>query len=406
MLRSEGRILCTHAGSLIRPPELRSFLELQHAGTPYDEEAFESCLRDSVGEVVRRQLEAGLDVVDDGEFGKPILWNSYINERLSGVERDLEGPPGEFPPTNDARLFPEFWAEYLGSQGYDPQETRGYLCTGPISYTGHAAMQRDIDNLLGAGAPNAFLPVVAPASVSGIRWETVYASEDEFLYAVADALREEYKLILDAGLFLQVDDAFIPWMYDIMVPPGTLDDYRAWARSRVEILNHALRDLPAERIRYHICWGSFNAPHVGDVGAEHVLDIVLGVNASYFLVEMANPRHEHEWRLWEDLKLPEGKVLVPGVISHATNVVEHPRLVAERLVRLAHLVGRENVMGGTDCGFAQGPFIQRVHPTIMWAKLESLAAGARLASDELWGAGAGGLPQGRAVTFGRLSPQN
>jgi 5-methyltetrahydropteroyltriglutamate--homocysteine methyltransferase len=228
--------------------------------------------------------------------------------------------------------------------------------------------------------------VVAPASVFGIEWEGVYSSEEEFLYAIADALREEYKLILDAGLLLQVDDAFIPWMFDIMVPPGTLADYRRWAESRIEILNHALRDLPEDRIRYHICWGSFNAPHVGDVPARDILDIVLKVRARYYLVEMANPRHEHEWRVWESLKLPEGKVLVPGVISHSTNVVEHPELVAERLVRLAKLVGRENLMGGTDCGFAQGPFIQRVHPTIMWAKLGALAEGARLATRELWGA--------------------
>jgi 5-methyltetrahydropteroyltriglutamate--homocysteine methyltransferase len=338
---------------------------------------------------VRKQLEVGIDIPDDGEFGKPILWNTYINERLDGVERDASRPPAEFPPTNDARLFPEFWAEYVGSQGFDPADTLGYTCTGPVSYKGHEAMRRDIDNLLRAGAPDAFLPVVAPASVNGIRWEDVYSSEEEFLYAVADALREEYKLILDAGLMLQVDDAFIPWMYDLMVPPGTLEDYRRWAKSRVEILNHALRDLPPDRIRYHICWGSFNAPHVGDVGAEHVLDIVLEVNAGYYLVEMANPRHEHEWRLWEDLTLPEGKVLVPGVISHSTNVVEHPKLVAERLTRLAKVVGRENVIGGTDCGFAQGPFIQRVHPTIMWAKLDALAQGARLATRELWGAKAG-----------------
>jgi len=385
-MSSEERILTTHAGSLVRPPALRALLELQHRGEPYDEEELERVLRSSVAEVVREQAVAGIDVVSDGEFGKPILWNAYINGRLNGVEKDAAAAPSGLPPTNDARLFPEFWAEYAGSQGFDPADQRGFKCVGPVSYSGHAAMRRDIDNLLASGAPNAFLPVVAPASVFGIEWQDVYSSEEEFLYAIADALREEYKLILDAGLTLQVDDAFIPWMYDIMVPPGTLADYRHWADSRIEILNHALRGLPEERIRYHICWGSFNAPHVGDVGAEHILDIVLKVRARYYLVEMANPRHEHEWRVWEDLRLPEGKVLVPGVISHSTNVVEHPRLVAERLVRLGKLVGRSNVMGGTDCGFAQGPFIQRVHPTIMWAKLSSLAEGAALATRELWGA--------------------
>jgi 5-methyltetrahydropteroyltriglutamate--homocysteine methyltransferase len=251
-------------------------------------------------------------------------------------------------------------------------------------------MQRDIDNLARAtestSVTGAFLPVVAPASVSGISWDGVYSTEEEFLYAIADALRDEYRLILDAGLELQVDDAFIPWMYDLMVQPATLEDYRRWAESRVEILNHALRGLPQERIRYHICWGSFNAPHVGDVEAIQLIDIVLKVNAGAYLIEMANPRHEHEWRIWDDVRLLDGKVLIPGVISHVTNVVEHPDLVAERLVRLARIVGRENLVGGTDCGFAQGPFIQRVHPTIMWAKLEALAEGARVATRQLWGA--------------------
>jgi 5-methyltetrahydropteroyltriglutamate--homocysteine methyltransferase len=191
-------------------------------------------------------------------------------------------------------------------------------------------------------------------------------------------------MILDAGLLLQVDDAFLPYTYDVMVPPWSFDEYRRWAALRIEALNHALRGLPPDRIRYHVCWGSFNAPHMGDVPASDILDLILEVNAGFYLIEMANPRHEHEWRLWEDTALPDGKVLVPGVISHSTNVVEHPELVAQRLVRLARLVGRENLMGGTDCGFAQGPLIQRVHPSIMWAKLRALAGGAALASLELW----------------------
>ena len=186
--------------------------------------------------------------------------------------------------------------------------------------------------------------------------ESPYATEEEFIYAVADVLRVEYEAILDAGLILQVDDAFLPWTYDLMVPPATMEEYRAWAQLRVDALNHALRGLPEERIRYHICWGSFNTPHVGDVPAKDIIDLVLQVNAGSYLIEMANPRHEHEWRIWEDVKLPEGKVLIPGVITHQTNVVEHPELVAERLTRLAKLVGRENVQGGTDCGFSQGPF--------------------------------------------------
>jgi 5-methyltetrahydropteroyltriglutamate--homocysteine methyltransferase len=389
MPTSTERIPTTHVGSLIRPPRLREFLSAIREHATYDQAAFESCLRESVLEVVQRQAQAGIDIVSDGEFGKQILWNAYINERLEGVEKDPAPPPAPFPPSNDARLFPEFWAGYAGSQGFDHTDAVGFLASGPISYRGHAAITRDIENLTGALATvdvtDGFLTAVAPASVAGIGWQEVYASEEDFLYAVADALHEEYRLIIESGLMLQVDDAFIPWMYDLMVPPGTLEDYRRWAASRVEIVNHALRGLPPERVRYHICWGSFNAPHVGDVAAADIIDIVLAVNAGWYAIEMANPRHEHEWRVWEDTKLPEGKVLIPGVISHATNVVEHPLLVAERLERLGRLVGRENLAGGTDCGFAQGPFIQRVHPTIQWAKLEALAEGAAIASGRLWG---------------------
>ncbi|HEY1776637.1 MAG TPA: cobalamin-independent methionine synthase II family protein [Solirubrobacteraceae bacterium] len=383
------RIPTTHVGSLIRPPRLREFLSAIREHAAHDEAAFETCLRESVFEVVARQAQTGIDIVSDGEFGKPILWNAYINERLAGVEKDPSAVPAPFPPSNDARLFPEFWADYASSQGFDHNDAVGFVAGGPISYRGHAAITRDIANLTAAlgevDVSDGFLTAVAPASVSGIRWEDAYSSEEDFLYAVADALHEEYRLIIESGLMLQVDDAFVPWMYDLMVPPGTLEDYRRWASSRVEMVNHALRGLPPERIRYHICWGSFNAPHVGDVPAADIIDIVLAVNAGWYAIEMANPRHEHEWRVWEDTKLPEGKVLIPGVISHATNVVEHPQLVAERLERLGRLVGRENVAGGTDCGFAQGPFIQRVHPTIQWAKLEALAEGAAIASGRLWG---------------------
>jgi 5-methyltetrahydropteroyltriglutamate--homocysteine methyltransferase len=204
------------------------------------------------------------------------------------------------------------------------------------------------------------------------------------MFGLAEALREEYRAIVDAGLMVQIDDAFLPYMYERMVPPATMDEYRDWARLRLEALNHALEGIPPERARYHICWGSWNGPHVFDVEIKEIIDLILKLNVGYFLFENANPRHEHEWRIWESVD-PGGKVLVPGVISHATNVVEHPELVAERLVRLAKLVGRENVMGGTDCGFAQSPFAQRVHPTIMWAKLRSLAEGAKIASAELWG---------------------
>jgi 5-methyltetrahydropteroyltriglutamate--homocysteine methyltransferase len=253
-------------------------------------------------------------------------------------------------------------------------------------------LQRDIGNFtLAVAAARAaghdvagFLPVVAPASVAYNRQDVHYGSEEEYVYAVAAALHEEYRAIIDAGLMLQIDDAHLPMMYDNIVNPGTPGDFRKWARLRIDALNHALEGIPAERCRYHICWGSFNSPHVGDVPFKEIADLVLSVNAGGYAIEMANPRHDHEWRVWEELPLPDDKVLIPGVIAHTTNVVEHPELVADRIVRLAELVGRERVIGGTDCGFAQGPYVRRVHPTIMWAKLDALVQGARLAAERLW----------------------
>lgn len=384
------RILTTHVGSLVRPPGLRTLLERQRDNEAVDEAEFEQCLHKSVCEVVQQQARAGIDVVSDGEFGKFISWSSYVNFRLSGIEHhpDEADDNVQPPPSTDARLFPDFWAEYQATQNLATDRGTGWVCTGPVAYRGHSAIQRDIDNLKagleGVSVAGGFLPVVAPASVWGIRWEGGhYGSEEEFVFAVAEALREEYRAIIGAGLYVQIDDACLPWMYDLMVPPASLQDYRTWAELRVEALNHALRGLPQDRVRYHICWGSFNAPHVGDIPARDIIDLVLRVDAGHYLIEMANPRHEHEWQLWETVKLPEGKTLVPGVISHATNIVEHPELVAQRLVRLARLVGSENVIGSTDCGFAQGPFTRRVHPSIQWAKLRSLAEGAELATQQL-----------------------
>jgi 5-methyltetrahydropteroyltriglutamate--homocysteine methyltransferase len=229
-----------------------------------------------------------------------------------------------------------------------------------------------------------FLPVAAPASVIPDRKNEYYASEDECLAAIAKAMRTEYRAIVDSGLLLQLDDARFAVTYDRMVPPATLQEYRSWVAKHVEVMNAALEGIPEERVRYHVCWGSWPGPHVTDVPLQDVVDLILRVRAGAYLIEGANPRHEHEWRVWEKAKLPPGRKLVPGVISHATNIVEHPELVAERLSRYARVVGRENVMAGTDCGFAQGPFHRRVHPSIMWAKLEALAEGARLARRELW----------------------
>ena len=286
--------------------------------------------------------------------------------------------------------FPEFYAEYFPVQNLkSPPVPMVSVCHGPITYTGQALIQRDIANLQAATAKvpvaGAFLPVVAPFSAFPTFKNEYYRDEESVLRALAEAMRHEYKAIVDAGFLVQIDDAFLPFMYERLVPPMTLPQYRSWAEKRVDALNHALEGIPQERTRYHVCWGSWNGPHTFDVPLKDIVDLILKVRVGGYLFEAANPRHEHEWRVWESVKLPANRVLIPGAISHATNVVEHPELVAERLVRLARIVGPENVMGGTDCGFAQGPFIRRVHPTIQWAKLRSLAQGAKLASEQLWG---------------------
>ena len=385
MSSSSDRICTTHVGSLIRPPELTKYIEAIDNGVVVDQSAFDRCLAGSVAEVVRRQQQAGVDIVSDGEFGKFRSWSFYVLDRLGGIEeRAVEAARGA---GRDQLLFPDFYAEYFPTQKLPKRGTA--VCVGPITYKGQAAVQKDIAifkaALSGAAVVDAFLPVVAPASAVPRHKNEYYKNDEEFLFKLAEALREEYKAIVDAGLMVQIDDAFLPYMYDVAFAAEDLAEYRKWASVRIDALNHAISGLPEERIRYHICWGSFNTPHVTDVPLKDIVDLVLKVKAGAYCIEMANPRHEHEWRVWESVKLPSGRKLIPGVISHTTNVVEHPELVAERLTRLARLVGRENVFGGTDCGFAQSPHVRRVHPSIMWAKLEALAEGARLASRELWG---------------------
>jgi len=388
MKRSTDRILTTHVGSLIRPPALQEFLRAKQAGKPYDRAGYESCLKQSVAEVVRQQAEVGIDVVSDGEFGKSISWSQYVLERLSGFERrPIEAGANPFTRGVDREKFAEFYAELDAREGV--ATTIEAVCVGPISYSGQAELKRDIDNfkaaLNGVDVEEAFMPVAAPASVIPDRKNEYYASEEELIRAIGAAMRTEYKTIIDAGFVLQLDDARAAVTYDRMVPPKSFDEYRKWLALQVDVLNEAIAGLPADRIRYHVCWGSWPGPHASDVPLKDIVDLVLGMKVGAYVIEGANPRHEHEWRVWERAKLPAGRVLIPGVISHATNVVEHPELVAERIVRLARLVGRENVLAGTDCGFAQGPFHRRVHPSIMWAKLDALVKGARLATAQLWG---------------------
>ncbi len=388
MKRSTDRILTTHVGSLIRPEKLREFIRAKQSGKEYDEAAYQACLSESVREVVARQVEAGVDVVSDGEYGKGISWSQYVLDRLSGFERrPIAGGGNPFAKGADRLRFSDFYAELDAKDS--PATQSESVCTGPIEYTGLDELQRDIQNfkavLDGAGVEEGFLPVAAPASVIPDRKDEYYKSEEEGLQAIADAMRVEYRAIVDSGLLLQLDDARAAVTFDRMVPPASFDDYYKWVARHMEALNYALEGIPPEKVRYHVCWGSWPGPHTTDVPLEKIADLILSVNAGAYLIEGANPRHEHEWQVWKDIKLPEGKTLIPGVISHATNVVEHPRLVAERICRYASVVGRENVIAGTDCGFAQSPLYQRVHPSIQWAKLEALVEGAKLASEELWG---------------------
>ena len=383
---SDKRILTTHVGSLIRPQEMHPFLVARNKGAAYDEAAYNVCLEKSVKEVVRQQHAAGVDIPSDGEFGKAISWSQYALTRLSGFERRPLSGKNPFDAGADRTRFSAFYAEM---DAKDPPNTAmDSICSGPIKYTGQGELQHDIDNLKsaisGVGVEDAFLPVAAVPSVIPDRKNEFYKTEEECSIAIAEAMRTEYKMITDSGLLAQLDDARFAVTWDRMAPTRTFPDYLKWLERQVEFINHSLEGVPEDRVRYHVCWGSWPGPHTSDVALRDIVHLILKIKAQAFVIEGANPRHEHEWKVWQDVKLPAGKLLIPGVISHATNIVEHPELVAERITRYAKIVGRENVIAGTDCGFAQGPLLQRVHPSIMWAKFEALAEGAKLASKELW----------------------
>lgn len=400
-----NRILTTHVGSLIRPSDLLPYLTAMEAGEPVDQTEFDAKLTAAVADIVRQQADVGLDVVNDGEFSK-ISWITYFYQRVSGIEeRDV---PLDDTNALPADLDPEAFAEYydghdvaqagdvsqghtgLGEHAAGTHSTgtgKHWTCTGPIRYQPEA-IERDIANLRAAfsatSATDMFLPVLAPASAYWLDNE-YYDSDEAFVYGLADALHEEYRRIADAGVVLQVDDAVLWHLYGTMRLQGrSREDYLRWANVRIEALNHALRGIPAERVRYHVCCGSWHGAHAFDPSIADVIELVLKVNAGAYLIEQANARHEHEWALWETITLPEDKVLIPGVITHHTQMVEHPELIAQRLVRLARLVGRERVMAGADCGFAQGTLTRRVPLWTQWAKLEALVEGARLASRQLW----------------------
>lgn len=392
MKRSDERILTTHAGSLIRPEAIVEHAAAQQRGEATDEAAYEQQLTDAVAEVVRKQVEAGVDVVDDGEFSKS-SWGTYINQRVTGFEQQ----DGRTQPINyrgrDTERYPGFFSEFSMGGGVSTAARPALgtdVCVGPITYTGHDRLNRDIENLKRAvesagPVEEAFLAVVAPASAAFNAVNDYYATDEEYVYAMAEALREEYLAITSAGFIVQVDDAVLANAYDHLMEEGGRDHYRKWAWLRIEALNHALRDIPPDRVRYHLCYGSWHAPHTADAPLEDIIDLILAVNAQAYSIEAANVRHEHDWRVWEDVNLPEDKILIPGVVTHHTMSVEHPRLVADRIIRYAKIVGRERVIGGTDCGFAQGSATQRVHQEIQWEKLAALAEGARIATEELWG---------------------
>jgi 5-methyltetrahydropteroyltriglutamate--homocysteine methyltransferase len=401
MRRSTDRILTTHAGSLVRTHEIMESVRHEAFGEPIDESAFAEHLAAGVRQVVARQAENGVDIPSDGEFGK-LGWNNYLAQRLDGLTPvETVYGRGLGARGKDRTDFADFYARWTRIERSmwlpedlqtDPERaTRGlsYEITGPIRYKGTTAIRRDIDNfkaaLAVADVDEGFLPVVAPGSAEPGLVNKHYPDEESKVYALADALKQEYRAIIDAGLLLQVDDAFMPTLYDWMLPDITMADYVKFSELRIEALNYALEGIPEDRIRYHICWGSWNGPHASDVPLKDILHLLLKVNAGAYSIEAANPRHEHEWMVWRDTKLPEGKVLIPGVATHSTNVVEHPELVAWRIANFASLVGRENVIAGTDCGFAQHWNLIRTHESIQWAKLRSLAEGAALASKQLWG---------------------
>lgn len=406
MRSSTDRILTTHAGSLSRPADLIAMSRARASDQSKDDAAYARCLAGAVADVVQKQRDLGIDIVDDGEFGKPMAskydygaWWNYAFARMEGFTPAEEVPESVHKKSSVAELaltafskrrdwlkFGEFYQDpessgtLVGSAARRP--TRRPVCTSVIKYIGHAALAADIANLKSAmsaaGVEDGFMCSVGPGSFA--RGEDLYyKTEEDFVFASAEAMREEYKAIVDAGIVLQIDDPSLPDNWDMINPEPPLGEFKKFERARIEALNHALRGLAEDRIRYHICWGSWHGPHTTDIPLQDIVDLVLSVNAGAYSVEAGNVRHEHEWRVWQDVQLPEGKLLIPGVVSHSTNIVEHPRAVADRIVRYAKIVGRENVIAGTDCGLGG-----RVHPQIAWAKLSALSEGAKLATRELW----------------------
>jgi 5-methyltetrahydropteroyltriglutamate--homocysteine methyltransferase len=404
MQMSRDRILTTHAGSLPRPDALIAVNHARESGAMVDDQRFEDELSSAVEEVVRQQQKIGIDVPGDGEFGKSMghrvnyrAWWSYSFTRLGGLEHSGPGlyatapkrsRPGEVVLTSfaDRRDRTRFLAVYTDPEGgvsTGPRTATWPVCVGPVVYQGQDAIAADIAHfkaaLAACGIEQGFMTSVAPGSASRLT-NTYYKTDEELLFACADAMREEYKAIIDAGLILQLDDPSIAENWDMVNPEPAVEDYKKFSMVRVEALNHAIKGLPEDRMRFHLCWGSWHGLHTTDIPLGDIVEVMLAINCQAYSFEAGNVRHEHEWTVWRDVELPDGKLILPGVVSHATNVVEHPELVAQRILRFAQLVGRERVIASTDCGLGG-----RVHPLVAWAKLESLTQGAQLASRALWG---------------------
>lgn len=393
MKRSESRILTTHVGSLPRPRELLQPLHARDSGDAYDKAALEKQVTRAIGDAVRQQLEVGIDIVNDGEHGRA-SFATYANTRIGGLERVMHPPRHINKPTRDSQAFPAVYEEMRKMFGARrvltgrPEDAVSLVCTGPIRYVGQDQVRADIENLKAATAglspEEVFVTAISPTNLEMYFANEYYKSEEEYLFALAEAMREEYRAIVDAGFVLQIDDPRLITHYN-RDPSLSVEDNRRFIEERVAVVNHSLEGIPEDRVRFHTCYSINVAPRVHDLELKHFVDLMLKVKAQAYSIEAANPRHEHEWRVWKEVRLPENKLLIPGVVSHCVYQVEHPELVADRIERFAGVVGRERVIAGTDCGFASARAGDEVHPDVAWAKLKALGEGARIATKRLWG---------------------
>jgi 5-methyltetrahydropteroyltriglutamate--homocysteine methyltransferase len=393
MKNSTDRILTTHTGSLPRPADLVSILNDKELGTAYNHSAYRNRIQRAVFEIVRKQTDLGLDIVGDGEHSK-VNWMAYARARLTGLE-EIDSPVRFRGPTRDSLAFPGAYEDMrvmlaARSGAIVPKRTvrpKAQVCSGPIAYVGQDELRTDIDNLKralkDAGKEEGFMTAVSPSNLELYYENRHYASDEEYLAALGEAMRVEYKAIVDAGLLLQIDDPRMATHYN-RATNASIEDCRKFIALRVEVINYALRGIPQDRIRFHTCYSVNIAPRVHDFELKHFVDLMLEVHAGAYLIEAANPRHEHEWTLWQEVKLPKDKILVPGAVSHCVQLVEHPELVAQRIARFCEVVGRERVIAGTDCGFGTSGAGDEVHPEIAWAKLKSLVEGAQIVSQRLW----------------------